>query len=1569
VLLPVVGVCLLGALATVLIMWFLRPPKMDLIAIAVADYTNPEVPPIAYCYEDLEALRAVLDPESSERSSWNDATTDKIAQLDTALRETSNSHDNVLVYIKAHGVSLNGAPYLLDASFALRGRSGRLSIDKLLESVAESPARIKLLVLDTGHLESDPRMGMLANEFTHLVVKAVARRPASDNVWVLTSNSLFERAQVSLKDQRSAFCYYLAEGLKGAADGVLSDVESDGLVQLDELFTYVREHTVQYARLISSDRQSQTPTLLRSGEGEVSAPPHEDLLRIEAAPEAEETNVARQRATQRRDGVLPLSPSATLAMALVGNQQTSATGDDAPKEAEGKTAPPPDPATAAKADGKKAAVDAAAAPSDAPAADKSASAAKDENAKSAVKEAAKTTPAEGAKKGAAEVAAKPQPRRSRIEEMDIWLDTQQKQGELWRPTDYAPSLTRLYYESLRGCRQRALAGELFLTARAYRSSLSNKLDEVLQLQRRINEQEAEFVRGAARPSYERDDDVNSVIRLRNDAFYLLPLLVEHHALAGGKTQPKLQGELHGLIAAAFELDRLLAREYAPRDPAQAVESWKRELTSTAARIRAHLETLRGEFEARSEEQKRLVKAKGNQAVTPRLADLAESPLASPEEREELQSLATKAAQSFAEVEKQGSAALRRPSTTDRGRLSGLGWQRVIDRAELELELLAEIQNKEDEARENLDKTLSSAAGLTTAEARMGLVRKIDRYMAETYGNMPNTLRELLKSSDYGSWRRAETMIRLADARDQRRIDKVLDELPAGEWSDPVADVPLKALPEQVTRRQLALGNGPGSLASPIALHYKVPQKLAVRFESNEVLQPDQLRLKLEYDATRVQIKNAQGTALAPGRIWGAAAAGARPAREQRIEIELASLDDRGQRTDLTVIWIDEDDRELARGTAALVHPEPKFSQLAVYGQPGTADHYWETASGGSYFDAPFQEGLAHVRLTPFAGHDTRYDFKLTNTATHPKKYAAVVYSIPQPGEREAERDAASLAMVGEKLGKELARNELLLEPGATRSIPFFPAKPSTDPKEAAAPPAPAAAANKKPGEAAKEPAPDISSGMVCVLTEDSAGGNAAGESRRQVIVIEIDPQPPSNYITPRVNYDARTGEIAAVLSAPDPNGLPPGGAEVRMEVITQQKVRQPSSAKDKTVLTAQNPDDTLRVFAPAGTPARAEVFLHVDGYPRAFIYELALDASLPNVERTLLDLHRIALPDPASFRVYYPGKVDEAVRFPFSVDMPPSANRRYLARLFIDPQPGGAFNPDEDKVLQQSFQDRDRRATLVKPESGTAIAVQTKVSDFLEMLDLSPYLNEVHVRAQLVRLEQGREEVLGDADQPADKEIVLYLDGEAPTVSARGPTRAVDPNQKFRVDVYARDQVTEVDKVEYAIKVQPKPESPDPDERILVEPKPVPRQPNGVYQLIHAFEAPGEHELWFQATDKSGNKSPPEKVLVTVRKPVTADPGGQPAPPQPGQIVGRAVLPDGARGDITKVVLTDAQGQVVDEQSNLSDGQFRFDNVKPGQYTLEAHGTVSGNFGKPVPIKVVVESGKRTSSIRVPLGR
>jgi hypothetical protein len=1594
VLLPAVGVALLAFLGWVLYTWYFRPPRLELLAIAVADYRVPDAPPIPYCYEDFQGLRKALGKETSD-DSWNDASSsnNEFAQLDSALREASGGHDNLLIYIKAHGVSLNGKAFLLDGRFALREHDGRLAIEDILARVGESPARIKLLVLDTGHIESDPHMGMLTNEFTELVAQAVAKMPPEQNVWVLTSNSLYEQAQVSLKDRRSALGYYLARGLEGAADGVRDGAKPDELVQLDELYQYVREHVTQYARLISSDLQTQTPLLLRAGKGRVSDIPPEVLLRIDEARLAAQKQPEQEAAKKKIAGQMPaanqgnlLRPTAAgvLALALAGNQQAAAADSSEAKSQNTKESAPAEPAKeTVKTAGQDTATSAKAAPEKPqpePATDSKepADAAKARVDGKSPKQADLNTPP-----------AKPRvrtPIEQSLFDNFTWLENRQQQEELWRPSDYAPDLVRLYYESTCACRQRALAGDLFLNIREYRSSLANKLGETEALERRIDEQRAVFARGEASKSYERDADANAAVRLRNDACYLLPLLVADFHATSAFAQPTTELELEGLIRSTAELDRLIAQEPDQSNTSEWFDKWKRSVRDASSRVRGHFDKLRAEFVAQCAEQKRGVTGDANQAAGPRLVDLAEFPMAAPTEREDLQSLAVKASRSFAEVEKQGSATTRRPNSLELQRLSARGWRRTLDRAALELELAGLFCNESREPqRTKLREAVAKSEALASDDARLALSAQVDKFLGDAYRNMPEQVREAMRSTRYQAWRQAETAVRLADARDYREIGRALSLRTTGPWSSPVADVPLRAVPERVARFQIAIDSDAGSGGEPILLRFKAPSKLDVRFESNEPFAPENVRLKLAYDAGRVQIKNAQGTELAPNRLWPAGVPGASNARELHVELDVASLDEKGKQTELTLSWLDPNDRELSRASVALAHPEPVFSQLAVYGQPGTADQRWRQSQDGKWcFDVPFDnDGLGYARLLTFSGHETAYDFRLTNNATHHKKYIVTIYRIPPPDETNPDRKPAALAESALRRGEQLARNELNLPAGGVESIPFFSASaaPPAAGKEAAPPDAAKANGGKADAEAAKERAPEVSSGLVCVLAEQIASPDAksAAPGRQQVIVAEVKSQFPSNYITPRVSYDARTGEITAALNVPYVDRLPPGGSKVEIEVITTEPLgRQGATAKRETLLTDQNPSDTLRVFVASASPDPAQVFLHVDGYPRAFIYELPLDASLPNVERRLYELRRIEFPKPDVFPLYRTGTVAQAVPFPIRFDMPPSADRSVFARVFVDQTPGGEFNRLEDREVLKTFDDRVHEARLLKRKDSPGISIQTLVDDFVNAhapaLDLRPYRNQpVNIRAQLVRLTSGREEILSESDgtDRADKTLTLYLDGEAPALVAQGPARPVDENESFRIQLYPRDEVTAVEKVEFATKLERDPDSKDPDAKRLVDPKPVPRQGAGSFSFVYAFEKAGRQSLWFQATDESGNKSEIQEVAVTVLKPQapTANGAKQAAAPKFGQITGRAALPDGGRGTIKTIVLNDAAGKPIKSIPYSGDGTFVFDRLPPGAYSVSATGFLGGVDSKPNPVSVTVEAGKTAGPIRVELSR
>jgi hypothetical protein len=180
-----------------------------------------------------------------------------------------------------------------------------------------------------------------------------------------------------------------------------------------------------------------------------------------------------------------------------------------------------------------------------------------------------------------------------------------------------------------------------------------------------------------------------------------------------------------------------------------------------------------------------------------------------------------------------------------------------------------------------------------------------------------------------------------------------------------------------------------------------------------------------------------------------------------------------------------------------------------------------------------------------------------------------------------------------------------------------------------------------------------------------------------------------------------------------------------------------------------------------------------------------------------------------------------------------------------------------------------------------------------------------------------------------------------------------------------------VEKVEFATKLERDPDSKDPDAKRLVDPKPVPRQGAGSFSFVYAFEKAGRQSLWFQATDESGNKSEIQEVAVTVLKPQapTANGAKQAAAPKFGQIAGRAALPDGGRGTIKTIVLNDAAGKPIKSIPYSGDGNFVFDRLPPGAYSVSATGFLGGVDSKPNPVSVTVEAGKTAGPIRVELSR
>ncbi len=247
-----------------------------LVAVAVPGTDRFTAPLVAYPLEDVDALRRIPNLHVYSREPAL-TTAASIAQFGEEMRRfTQGNHFDrkrgvLLIYLNAHGVSDGGQSFLLCSDFMRPGQEGhhdegRYPLPELLQNLdqQQSPTALTLLILDAGHLEDDPRIGMAVNEFPRLVeqqVKSLRDQP----LWVLLSHSVFQTSHVDRCRRKSVFGASVAEALEGKADGQLNGQAADGYVSLPELYQYVHHRCTQWCRAIGAP--PQTPLLMRAGSG------------------------------------------------------------------------------------------------------------------------------------------------------------------------------------------------------------------------------------------------------------------------------------------------------------------------------------------------------------------------------------------------------------------------------------------------------------------------------------------------------------------------------------------------------------------------------------------------------------------------------------------------------------------------------------------------------------------------------------------------------------------------------------------------------------------------------------------------------------------------------------------------------------------------------------------------------------------------------------------------------------------------------------------------------------------------------------------------------------------------------------------------------------------------------------------------------------------------------------------------------------------------------------------------------------------------------------------------------
>lgn len=248
-------------------------PRVHVVCLSGGDYRVLKAPPLAFTAEDIAGLATLpnLFDELIGRAApevWDSlAEPAKLQTLGARLNGIAQDpSDTVLLVVSAHGTLDDDEPYLVCRNFdPANPRAGRLSVDDFLGQIRACKAGKKVLILDLGRIEDDPRLGFIWNDFSRRVMQAV-RDTQDESLWLLTANGTGQRSQLAPSIDRSVFGYALEHGLAGGAD-----LNGDQVIALSELHRYTSATVADWVTYVSKGADQQQPRLAWGGENVAGA--------------------------------------------------------------------------------------------------------------------------------------------------------------------------------------------------------------------------------------------------------------------------------------------------------------------------------------------------------------------------------------------------------------------------------------------------------------------------------------------------------------------------------------------------------------------------------------------------------------------------------------------------------------------------------------------------------------------------------------------------------------------------------------------------------------------------------------------------------------------------------------------------------------------------------------------------------------------------------------------------------------------------------------------------------------------------------------------------------------------------------------------------------------------------------------------------------------------------------------------------------------------------------------------------------------------------------------------------
>jgi hypothetical protein len=497
------------------------------------------------------------------------------------------------------------------------------------------------------------------------------------------------------------------------------------------------------------------------------------------------------------------------------------------------------------------------------------------------------------------------------------------------------------------------------------------------------------------------------------------------------------------------------------------------------------------------------------------------------------------------------------------------------------------------------------------------------------------------------------------------------------------------------------------------------------------------------------------------------------------------------------------------------------------------------------------------------------------------------------------------------------------------------------PPAAAAPPealpAPTGSPVSQPAANADVP---IGPELAVVVREETPGEPARVWVNRLLLQVE----PPASRLAASATWIRQDRTISVKLDAINEGGraalLPPEG--IRASLVPLPHVgdqRNISMRKGVAVIGGTRLSDTMiATWNGSDRDGRAWLAVDVDGYPRAFVF--GVDCSPPAEEKRQnpqFDWRSIRFLSPVAEETVVKAPV-AAIPMTLAVDAPPDAQRSAASRadaadgdtlvsLLVREVRSGSFLRQEPRLVWGADSDRQVVFTREKPAGAAALAVRATVTDWALTPPGQGYENvDVEAEARLVLPGEQqplvvRRRFVFDARPPAIETppVVNVVVGRPLVI----PLRVTDdPRESFAQAPGTHiPGVSGVEKVEWAIdaKGDGKPEAWLPAVGLG----------GGMYELRVPTTTmpPGRQTpLLVRATDRAGNANDAVRVWLDT------------APlPAKNSIEGRVTLK--GRGEEGVPVTADGPGAPKPIRSG-KDGKFKFSDLEPGDYKLQARGPV-----------------------------